>query len=419
MTNPIDYTEVKGVDEDVYNALQQELKRQETTLELIPSENLASRAVMEAQGSILTNKYSEGYPGRRYYGGNEHVDVIEQLAIDRAKQLFRAEHANVQPLSGAVMNIATFFALLNPGDTILGMDLGHGGHLTHGHPVTHMYKVFNFVRYKTDLENEGVIDYENLREMALKHKPKLILAGFSAYSKTLDWKKFKAIADEIGAYTMADVSHISGLIAADVLENPLDCGFDIMTTTTHKSLRGPRGGLILCKEKHKKAIDKAIFPGLQGGPLEHVIAAKAVAFKEALDPSFKKYSQDVVDNAKAIERGLKEEGITICFNTTENHLLLLDLRPQKVTGKQVELTLDELGICCNKNAIPDDDTSPMNPNGLRIGTPFITSRGLNEEECEELGRQIGRVINNIEDEQTHTQVRAFVKEMCEKYPIYQ
>lgn len=419
MQQPINYSEVEQVDKDVYEALQNELKRQQNTLELIPSENLASKAVMEAQGSILTNKYSEGYPTKRYYGGNQHVDVIEQLAIDRAKELFRAEHANVQPLSGAIMNVATFFALLNPGDTILGMDLGHGGHLTHGHPVTHMYKVFNFVRYKTDLENGGAIDFENLREMALKHKPKLILAGFSAYSKTLDWKKFKEIADEVGAYTMADVSHISGLIAADVLENPLDIGFDVMTTTTHKSLRGPRGGLILCKEEYKKAIDKAIFPGLQGGPLEHVIAAKAVAFKEALDPSFKEYSQNVVDNSKAMERGLKEEKITICFDETENHLLLLDLRPQQATGAEIEQILDELGICCNKNSIPDDDASPMKPNGLRIGTPFITSRGLNADECQELGRHIGKVINDKDNEEVHTQVKAFVKEMCKKYPIYE
>ncbi len=419
MAKPINYTEVEQVDKDVYQALQNELERQQNTLELIPSENLASKAVMEAQGSILTNKYSEGYPTKRYYGGNQHVDVIEQLAIDRAKELFRAEHANVQPLSGAIMNVATFFALLNPGDTILGMDLGHGGHLTHGHPVTHMYKVFNFVRYKTDLENEGRIDYDNLREMALKHKPKLILAGFSAYSKTLDWKKFKEIADEVGAYTMADVSHISGLIAADVLKNPMDIGFDVMTTTTHKSLRGPRGGLILCKEEHKKAIDKAVFPGLQGGPLEHVIAAKAVAFKEALDPSFKQYSQNVVDNSKAMEKGLKEERITICFDSTENHLLLLDLRPQKTTGAEIEQILDEVGICCNKNSIPDDDASPMKPNGLRIGTPFITSRGLNEEECQKLGRNIGKIINDKDNEEVHNEVKLFVKEMCEKYPIYE
>ena len=281
-----------------------------------------------------------------------------------------------------------------------------------------MYKVFNFVRYKTDLDNGGVIDFDNLREMALEHKPKLILAGFSAYSKTLDWKKFKEIADEVGAYTMADVSHISGLIAADVLENPLDLGFDVMTTTTHKSLRGPRGGLILCKEEHKKAIDKAIFPGLQGGPLEHVIAAKAVAFKEALDPSFKEYSQKVIDNAKAIERGLKEEGITICFDETENHLLLLDLRPQGVTGAEIEHILDELGICCNKNSIPDDDASPLNPNGLRIGTPFITSRGLNTEECKKLGKYIAKVIKDRDNEGIHTEVKAFVKKICNKYPIY-
>ena len=419
MTEKINYTQVQDVDTDVYKALQDELKRQENTLELIPSENLASRAVMEAQGSILTNKYSEGYPTRRYYGGNQHVDVIEQLAIDRAKQLFRAEHANVQPLSGAVMNIATYFGLLNPGDTILGMDLGHGGHLTHGHPVTHMAKIFNFVGYKTDMNNKGNIDYEKLREIALECKPKLILAGFSAYSKNLDFKKFKEIADEVGALTMADVSHISGLIAANLIENPLDCGFDVMTTTTHKSLRGPRGGLILCKEEHKKAIDKAVFPGLQGGPLEHVIAAKAVAFKEALDPSFVDYSKNVMQNAKAMEKGLKEEEITICFDETENHLLLLDLRPQGVKGAEIEHALDEVGICCNKNSIPDDETtSPMNPNGLRIGTPFITSRGLVEEECQELGRLIGKVIKNKDSVEVQEEVKAFVKEMCEKYPIY-
>lgn len=420
MNETIQYNEVKKEDIAVYNALQQELKRQENTLELIPSENLASKAVMQAQGSILTNKYSEGYPGKRYYGGNKYVDIIEQIAIDRAKQLFRAQHANVQPLSGAIMNIATFFALLNPGDTILGMDLGHGGHLTHGHPVTHMYKVFNFVRYKTDLQNEGEIDYENIKEMAIKHKPKLILAGFSAYSKTLDWKKFKEIAEEVGAYTMADVSHISGLIAGNALENPLDHGFDVMTTTTHKSLRGPRGGVILCKEKYKKAIDKAIFPGLQGGPLEHVIAAKAIGFKEALTPEFKEYAKQIISNAKALEIGLKKENITICFNKTENHLLLIDLRPQKVTGKEIEKILDDIGICCNKNSIPDDETtSPLNPNGLRIGTPLITTRGLNEKDCEQLGIHIGKIINDFKNEELKDEIKEFVDKMCKKYPIYQ
>ncbi len=410
---------LKEADPQVYESIMKEVERQKNTLELIPSENIVSDAVMEAQGSVLTNKYSEGYPGKRYYGGNQFIDETEQLAIDRAKQLFRADHANVQPLSGAIMNIATYFALLQPGDTILGMDLGHGGHLTHGHPVTHMFKVFNFVRYKTDLENGGVIDYENLREMAIKHKPKLILAGFSAYTRTLDWKKFKEIADEVGAYTMADVSHIGGSIAGGVLENPLDCGFDVMTTTTHKTLRGPRGGLILCKEEHAKAIDKAIFPGLQGGPLEHVIAAKAVAFGEALKPEFKTYQAQVFVNAKAMAQGLLDNDITLVTGGTENHLILLDLRPNGVKGKDAEFTLDEVGICCNKNSIPDDETSPMNPNGLRIGTPVVTTRGLDDKECYEIGVMISKIIKNMDNEEIHNEVRAQVKEMCDKHPIYE
>ncbi len=410
---------LKKADKEVYESIVREVERQKNTLELIPSENVVSAAVMEAQGSVLTNKYSEGYPGKRYYGGNHFIDETEQMAIDRAKKLFRADHANVQPLSGAVMNIATYFALLEPGDTILGMDLGHGGHLTHGHPVTHMFKVFNFVRYKTDLENGGDIDYDNLKEMAIEHKPKLILAGFSAYTKTLDWKKFKEIADEVGALTMADVSHIGGLIAARVLENPLDFGFDVMTTTTHKTLRGPRGGLILCKEEHAKAIDKSIFPGLQGGPLEHVIAAKAVAFKEALDPSFKKYQEQVLKNAKAMEKGLLDNDITLVFGGTENHMLLLDLRPDEIKGKEVESVLDECGLCANKNAIPDDDASPLNPNGLRIGVPVITTRGLLEDDCYKVGELIAKVIKNISDEKVHDEVRLEVKELCEKYPIYE
>jgi len=418
----VDYAEklkeVKKVDIEVYNALMNEVERQENTIELIPSENIVSQAVMDAQGSVLTNKYSEGYPTKRYYAGNQNIDVVEQLAIDRAKKLFNADHANVQPLSGAIMNIATYFALLEPGDTILGMDLGHGGHLTHGHPVTHMFKVFNFVRYKTDLERGGIIDYENLKEMAHKYKPRLILGGFSAYTKTINWKKIKEIADEVGALTMADVSHIGGPIAAGVLENPLECGFDVMTTTTHKTLRGPRGGLILCRAEHAKKIDKAIFPGLQGGPLEHVIAAKAVAFKEALEPSFKTYQERILKNAKAMEKGLKEEDITLVTGGTENHLLLLDLRPNNLGGSLVEKTLDELGLCANKNAVPDDTASPMNPSGLRIGTPVMTTRGFNEEDSYEVGKIIGEVINNIEDEKVHQKVRDKVEELCKKYPIY-
>lgn len=409
---------LKEADPKVYESVLSEIERQENTLELIPSENIVSGAVMETQGSVLTNKYSEGYPGRRYYAGNQFIDQTESLAIERAKELFNAEHANVQPLSGAIMNIATYFGLLEPGDTILGMDLGHGGHLTHGHPVTHMYKVFNFVRYKTDLANGGVIDYDNLREMALKHKPKLILAGFSAYTKTLDWKKFKEIADEVGALTMADVSHIGGCIAAGVLENPLDYGFDVMTTTTHKTLRGPRGGLILCKKEHAKAIDKAVFPGLQGGPLEHVIAAKAVAFGEALKPEFKTYQTQVLKNAQAMAKGLLDNGVTLVTGGTENHLILIDLRPDNVKGQLAEDKLDEAGICTNKNAIPDDDTSPMNPNGLRIGTPVITTRGLVEDDCYSIGVMISKIIKNIDDEEVFEEVAKEVKALCEKYPLY-
>lgn len=408
---------IKQNDEEVYSSIKQEINRQETTIELIPSENITSYAVMEAQGSVLTNKYSEGYPGKRYYAGNEHIDTIEELAIQRAKKLFNAEHANVQPLSGAVMNIATYFALLRPGDTILGMDLGHGGHLTHGHPVTHMYKVFNFVRYKTDLQT-GNIDYNHLREMAHKHKPKLLLAGFSAYPKTLDWKQFKEIADEIGAYTMADVSHIGGLIAGGVLENPMDYGFDVMTTTTHKTLRGPRGGLIVCKQEFGKAIDKAVFPGLQGGPLEHVIAAKAICFKEALTPQYQQYQKQVVNNAKAMERGLKEKGIKLVFGETQNHLLLIDLRPHNLQGAQVERVLDECGLCCNKNAIPEDTNPPMNPSGIRIGTPVLTTRGMKEKEAQEIGEMIGDIINNIDDTQIHNEVKEKVKLLCSKFPLY-
>jgi len=406
-------------DPQIYESILKEIDRQQNTLEMIPSENVVSSAVMEAQGSVLTNKYSEGYPGRRYYGGNQFIDEIEQLAIDRAKEVFRGEHANVQAHSGAIMNIATYFAILQPGDTILGMDLGHGGHLSHGHPVTHMAKVFNFVGYKTDLEKEGDIDYEKLREQALECKPKLILAGFSAYTKTLDWKKFKEIADEVGALTMADVSHIGGLIAADVLENPMDFGFDVLTTTTHKTLRGPRGGLIICKKKFAAAIDKSIFPGLQGGPLEHVIAAKAVALAEAQTPEFKEYQSQVLVNAKSLAKGLMDNGITLFTNGTENHMCLIDLRPQGVKGKLIETLLDELNICTNKNAIPEDTASPLNPNGLRIGVPVITSRGLGEDDCYEVGVLIAKVINNVEDKSVHTEVKAGVSVLCNKYPLYE
>ena len=409
---------LKNSDSEVYNAVVGEIKRQENTLELIPSENVVTSAIMETQGSVLTNKYSEGYPGKRYYGGNQFIDKTETLAIERAKKLFRAEHANVQPLSGAVMNIATYFGILDTGDTILGMDLGHGGHLTHGHPITHMAKVFNFVGYKTETDEDGIIDYDKLEAQAIECKPKLLLAGFSAYTKTLDWKRFKEIADKVGAMTMADVSHIGGLIAANVLENPLDHGFDFMTTTTHKTLRGPRGGLILCKEKFAKAIDKSVFPGLQGGPLEHVIAAKAVCFKEAATEEFVTYQKQVLVNSKAMAKGLMDNGVTLVTNGTENHMCLLDLRPQNLKGKLIEELLDEVGICTNKNSIPDDTSSPLNPNGLRIGVPLITSRGLNEIDCEVIGKLIADIINNPETDSVHKNVAQVVAEICKKYPLY-
>lgn len=419
MVENLQENKIKNQDLEIFSLIELEKKRQQNTLELIPSENLTSKAVMLAQGSVLTNKYSEGYPKKRYYGGNQYIDEIEQIAIDRAKQLFNAEHANVQPLSGAIMNIAVYFALLEPGDTILGMDLSHGGHLTHGHPVTHMFKIFNFVRYKTKTQENGQIDYENLAELAKKYKPKLILAGFSSYPRNLDWLKFKEIADSVGAMTMADVSHIGGLIAGKQITNPLDFGFDVMTTTTHKSLRGPRGGLILCKEKYAKAIDKAIFPGLQGGPLEHVIAGKAICFKEALEKDFEEYSKQIILNSKAMAKGLLDNNIKLFTGGTENHLILIDLRGEDKQGKEIEEILDSVGICTNKNVVPDDTASPLNPSGIRIGTPVITTRGLKEEDSYNIGVWISKIIKDSENLNLLEEIKQNVKEMCLKYPIYE
>jgi len=404
---------LQSQDPELYKSIQKELERQRTGAEMIPSENFASLAVLEALGSVLTNKYSEGYPGKRYYGGNQFIDEVEQLAIDRAKKLFGAEHVNVQPLSGAPANIAVYFAVLKPGDTILGMDLGHGGHLTHGHPVTHMTKVFNFVRYKTDIKT-GLIDYDNLREMALKHKPQMVLAGFSAYSRELDYAKIKSIADEVGAITMMDMAHIAGLVAGKQLTNPVDT-FDIVSTTTHKTLRGPRGGMILCKEKFAQAIDKSIFPGFQGGPHENNIAAKAVAFKEALDPSFVGYAKQIIRNAKALEGVFKDAGIKICHGTTENHLLLLDLTPLGITGKETEVALDEAGITVNKNAIPDDPRKPMDPSGIRLGTPALTTRGLKEKEMKIVGEMIVAILKKPSAAASY---RSKVKELMSGFPLY-
>ena len=401
---------------EFYGLLEGEMERQRDGLELIPSENYASQAVIEALGSHFTNKYSEGYPHRRYYGGQQYTDQIEEQAIDLAKTVFRAGHANVQPLSGAVMNIATYFGLLEPGDTILGMDLSHGGHLTHGHPVTHMFKVFNFVCYKTDQTKGGIIDYDNLREMALKHKPKLILAGFSAYSRNLDWKKFKEIADEVGALTMADVSHIGGLIAADVIDNPMDFGFDVMTTTTHKSLRGPRGGMILCKEEHAQKIDKAIFPGLQGGPLMNAVFAKLVCLKEAMTPEYKEYQAQVVKNAKALCDELVELGYVPVNGGTENHLVMLDVTQNGLTGREAETALDKAGMTLNMNTIPDDTRKPLDPSGIRFGTPAITTRGMKEEEMKKIAHWMDRALKDTSEENLKA-IHAEVTEMCKDFPV--
>lgn len=402
-------------DRDIFEALERERERQNSGLEMIPSENFVSPAVFEALGSVATNKYAEGYPGKRYYGGCENVDVIEQLAIDRAKQLFGAEHVNVQPHSGAPANIAAYEAMLKPGDTVLGMDLSHGGHLTHGHPVTQSASRYNFIRYKTNAN--GLLDLEELRALALEHKPKMILVGYSAYSREIDFARVKEIADEVGALTMADIAHIAGLIAGGEMQNPVPL-FDIVTTTTHKTLRGPRGGMIMCKEKHAKAVNKAVFPGLQGGPHMNVIAAKAVAFKEALQPEFKEYAKQIRRNAKVLERILQEKGFRLMFGGTDNHLLLVDVTPKGVSGAEAETALDHAGITVNKNMIPDDTRSPFDPSGIRLGTPAITTRGMKEAEMEMIGLWIDEAITHHKNTKKLAEIKQNVKELCKKFPLY-
>lgn len=406
---------LKQFDPDILASIKREQQRQEEGLEMIPSENFVSPAVLEALGSVLTNKYSEGYPGKRYYGGCEFIDEVEQLAIDRAKQLFGAEHVNVQPLSGAPANMIVYAALLNPGDTVLGMDLSHGGHLTHGHPVTFSAKIYNFIRYKTNAE--GKIDLDNLRAMALEHKPKMILVGYSAYSREIEYEKIKAIADEVGAITMADIAHIAGLIAGGEMNNPVPI-FDVVTTTTHKTLRGPRGGMIMCKEKFAKAIDKSVFPGMQGGPHENNIAAKAVAFKEALEPAFKEYAKQIKKNAKVLETEFTEKNYKICFGGTDNHLLLIDVTSKGLSGKEAQIALDKAGITANKNMIPDDPRSPMDPSGIRLGTPAITTRGLKEAEMKQVAAWIDEAIVNFKDEVKLAEIKNAVKEMMKRFPLY-
>lgn len=402
-------------DPAVAQALEHELNREREGLEMIPSENFVSLAVLEALGSVATNKYAEGYPGKRYYGGCQHIDTVEQLAIDRAKQLFGAEHVNVQPHSGAPANIAVYTALLQPGDTVLGMDLSHGGHLTHGHPVTDSAKRYNFLRYKTDIN--GNIDYDQLRAMALDNKPKLILVGYSAYSREIDYARVKQIAEEVGALTMADIAHIAGLIAGGEMNNPVPI-FDVVTTTTHKTLRGPRGGMIMCKAIHAKAIDKAIFPGLQGGPHEHSIAAKAVAFGEALRPEFKTYARQIRLNAKVLERELTAHGFKLMFGGTDNHLLLIDVTSKGVTGQIAEHALDAAGITVNKNMIPDDTRSPFDPSGIRLGTPALTTRGMKETDMVKVAQWINAAVENHEKAEKLAAIRAEVKAFTAAFPLY-
>ncbi|MFC1748493.1 serine hydroxymethyltransferase [Pseudomonadota bacterium] len=407
-------TSIKSYDPVVYDAIKQEEARQKGGIELIPSENYVSVAVLEALGSVLTNKYSEGYSGKRYYGGCENVDVVETAAIERLKQLFGCDHANVQPLSGAPANIAVYFGLLEPGDTILGMDLSHGGHLTHGHPVTHMAKIFNYVRYKTDAE--GKLDLDNLEAMAMEHKPKMILVGYSAYSRDIDYESVKAIADKVGALTMADVAHIAGLIAAGEFNNPIP-HFDVITSTTHKTLRGPRGGIIMCKEEFAKALDKSVFPGFQGGPHENNIAAKAIAFKEALEPGFKDYACQIKKNAKVFEEEFSKMDYKLCFGGTENHLLLMDVTPKGLSGKEAQIAMDKAGITCNKNMIPDDTRSPFDPSGIRIGTPAITTRGMKEDEMRKIAAWTNQAIEKHDDDKALAEIKGEVEEMCEDFPI--
>lgn len=406
---------LKKQDKEVFQALVGETKRQWEGLEMIASENYVSRAVLETLGTIFTNKYSEGYPGKRYYGGQEYTDVVENLARERAKKLFDAEHANVQPLSGAMANIAAYAALLEPGDTILGMDLSHGGHLTHGHPVTLMSKVYRFVRYKT--EADGTLDYQKLEALALKEKPKLILAGFSSYTRQLDYAKIAAIAKKVGALSMMDMAHIAGLVAAKVVPSPVP-HFDVVTLTTHKSLRGPRGGMILSREEFAAKIDKAVFPGVQGGPHMNLVAAKAVAFGEALEPSFKKYGKQVLKNAKALEKFFLKQKATVLFGGTENHMLMLDtVKSYDLTGKEAEHRLDAIGITVNKNMIPDDPRGPMDPSGIRIGVPALTTRGMKEAEVKKIATLMHEALSGQGEEKELRSLEKEVVKLCKKFPI--
>lgn len=407
------FDEIKKADSEIADAIQAEMERQNSHLELIASENWVSKAVMAAMGSPLTNKYAEGYPGKRYYGGCQCVDVVEDLARERAKKLFGCDYANVQPHSGAQANLAVFFAMLEPGDKVMGMNLDHGGHLTHGSPVNISGKYFNVVSY--GVNDEGVIDYDKVREIAVKEKPKMIIAGASAYARIIDFKKFREIADEVGAYLMVDMAHIAGLVAAGLHPSPIPYA-DVTTTTTHKTLRGPRGGLILCNQEaaDKFNFNKAVFPGIQGGPLEHVIAGKAVCFKEALEPEFAEYQKQIIKNAHSLSKGLMDRGVKIISGGTDNHLMLIDLRGEEVTGKELEKRLDAAHITCNKNTVPNDPRSPFVTSGVRLGTPAVTTRGLKEDDMDVIAECIALVLQN---EDNIEKVKGMVTELTAKYPL--
>ncbi|MGC8554682.1 MAG: serine hydroxymethyltransferase [Candidatus Acidulodesulfobacterium sp.] len=413
----MDFKNLEETDIEVYEFIKKEVDRQRNSLELIASENFVSPAVMQAQGSVLTNKYAEGYPKKRYYGGCGYIDDIEQLAIDRIKKIFNAEYANVQPHSGSQANMAIFYAFLKPGDTVLGMDLSHGGHLTHGSPVNFSGKYFNIIPYGVNKSTE-IIDYEELRKIALENKPKMIIAGASAYPRIIDFKKFRDIADEAGSYLMVDMAHIAGLVAADLHPNPVPYA-DFVTTTTHKTLRGPRGGIILAKAKYEKELNSAIFPGIQGGPLEHVVAAKAVAFKEALSENFKNYQRQVVFNAAALANTLQNNGFSLISGGTDNHLMLVDFRKSEMTGKQAEALLDEVGVTVNKNKVPFDERSPFVTSGIRIGTPAVTTRGMKENEMIKIGEFIVEVLKNPSDENVKNDIKQEVHNLCAKFPLYE
>ncbi len=407
---------LQQVDAKIASLIEKEADRQEFGIELIASENYTSKAVMEAAGSVLTNKYSEGYVGKRYYGGNEVIDEVEQLAIDRCKELFGCEHVNIQPLSGSPANIAVYLAVLKPGDKVLGLKLDHGGHLSHGHPVNFSGMMYNFVQYEVE-QATGRIDMDKVREIALREKPKMILAGFSAYSRNLDWKRFKEIADEVGAITMADISHVAGLIAGKVIDSPVPY-FDIVTTTTHKTLRGPRGAVIMCKEKYAKAIDKGLFPGMQGGPHDHINAGKAVAFLEALQPEFHVYAGNVIKNAQAMAGELMKRGYKIISDGTDNHLMVVDMTSKGVSGKEAEVALDKVGISSSRSTIPFDTRKPMDPSGLRLGTAAITTRGFNEADSVTVADIIDRTIVARSDDAALAKIREEIVALCRKHPLY-